>query len=84
MKVKGFSSITRNQQGGGDEANSNDGEKAGPSSRVLFLCMSIPILTRFLTTIDCSRIPAQISLIVLTVYGKEAAVPSYGILIANI
>jgi len=55
-----------------------------PSCRVLFLCMSNPIPTRFLTPIDCSRIQAQISLIVLIVCGEENAVPSDGILIANI
>jgi hypothetical protein len=59
-----------------DGANFKDGEKAGPSCRVLFLCMSNHIPTR-------SRIPAQISLIVLIVCGEEAAVPSDGILVAN-
>jgi hypothetical protein len=75
-----FFLITRNQQGGGDGANSND-TKAFLSC---FICKSNPIPTRFLTPIDCSRIQAQISLIVLIVCGEENAVPSEGILIANI
>ncbi len=67
------------QKGCGDGANCND-TKAFLSC---FICMSNPIPTLFLTPIDGSRIPAEISLIVLTVRGKEAAVPSYRILIAN-
>jgi hypothetical protein len=75
-----FFLITRNQQGCGDGANSNDA-KAFLSC---FFCISNPIPNRFLTPIDCSRIQAQISLIVLVVCVEENAVSSEGILIANI